>query len=151
MEMKRRKDLTENSLIFNNNTIRIEMESNQELFFEIRNEVTTDLAEAVAIMAIMEIEGCWDMELNSTFPDKFNVDPEKCLYWLSGGPKEWRALEHYNRPWVDCYMDFQEEFGFMVIDIIKESKTLGDIKHGFAKYLNLPILYDFAISKGFVK
>jgi hypothetical protein len=76
-----------------------------------------------------------------------NITPEKSLYWLSGGYKEWKSLEHYNRPWCDCYLDFQEEFGLLVISIIKRSKTLEDMRKHFIEYLNLPVLYDFALSR----
>lgn len=146
--MKRRKDVTENNvLIYKNNIAKITQEPNQELFFEIRNIVTTDLAEAISITMNFDDKEFWEIELNNDI----NIDPEKCLYWLSGGDKEWLLLEHYNRPWVDCYLEFQEEFGFMVIEIVKNAKTFNDIKKGFNKYLNLPTLYDFAISKGFVK
>ena len=98
-------------------------------------------------MMKLDIKDVWSIEVEHNTA----IDPEKCLYWLSGGNKEWFLLEHYNKPWVECYLDFQEEFGFMVVEIIKRSKTLGDIRNGFNKYLNLPTLYDFAISKGHVK
>jgi len=147
--MKKRREVAEsNILIFETNVVKITKELNQELFFEIKNEVTTDIAEAVSIMMRLDIKDVWDIELNHNI--NF-IDPEKCLYWLSGGNKEWIILEHYNTQWVDCYSQFEEEFGFIVLEIIKRSKTLGDIKSGFIKYLNLPILYDFAISKNFVK
>ena len=144
--MKKRRDLIDYNVLLKDNSVRITKES-EELFFEIRNEVTTDVAEAVAIMINMDIKELWGIELNHTS----DVDPEKCLYWLSGGNKEWLLLDHYNRPWVDCYLDFQEEFGFMIIEIVKNSKTLGDIKDEFIRYLNLPILYDFALSRNFIR
>lgn len=147
--MKKRKEVVEsNVLVFGNNVVRITKESNQELFFEIKNEITTDIAEAVAIMMRLDVKNIWDIELNHNI--NF-VDPEKCLYWLSGGNKEWIMLEHYNISWADCYSQFEEEFGFLVLEIVKRAKTLGEIRDGFIKYLNLPTLYDFAISKNFVK
>jgi len=146
--MKKRRDVKENNvIIFKNNNVKITQEPNQDLFFEIKKEITTDLAEAVALMMNIEDKNLWNLEINHNI----QIDPEKCLYWLSGGNKEWIFLENYNRPWVDCYLDFQEEFGFIIIEIIKNSKTLGDIKKGLLKYLNLPTLYDFALCKGFVR
>lgn len=147
MDMKKRREVINNTLVFGSNVVKITKEPTNELFFEIRNEVTTDLAEAVSIMMKLDIKDVWNIEVDHNTA----IDPEKCLYWLSGGNKEWSLLEHYNKPWVECYLDFQEEFGFMVIEIIKRSKTLRDIRNGFNKYLNLPTLYDFAISKGHVK
>jgi hypothetical protein len=40
-----------------------------------------------------------------------NITPERSLFWLTGGDKEWRTMEYYNTPWCDCYLDFQTEFG----------------------------------------
>ena len=48
---------------------------------------------------------------------------------------------------MDCSLEYQEEFGLKVISILKKSKTMRDIKNGFLKYLNLPILYEFALEK----
>lgn len=146
--MKRRK-VSEDVLIYQNNSIRIVKESNREYFFEIKNEITTDLAEAVSLMMRLELPiEIWNTGLNNY--NISSIEPEKCLYWLSGG-NEWVTLEHYKLPWASCYLDFQEEFGIIVIEIIKRSKTFADIRDGFRKYLNLPTLYEFALSKGLVK
>jgi hypothetical protein len=146
--MRKRKEITENNiLVFKSNVVRITKESKNDLFFEIKNVITTDLAEAVAIMMMADVNDVWDIEIESSN----EIDTEKCLYWLTGGNKEWSLLEHYNTPWVNCYGEFQEEFGNKVEEIVIKSKKLSDIKFGFKKYLNLPILYDFALSKGLVK
>ena len=36
-------------------------------------------------------------------------------------------------------------------NIVKKSKTLLDIRNAFVKYLNLPVLYNFAISKNLIR
>jgi len=133
-------------IIYDKENVTITKDTN-ELFFEIGNKVTNDIAEAVAIMMMSKAKEGWDVQIDSSV----EIDPERCLYWLSGGEKEWRTLEHYNTPWINCYLDFQEEFGFLIVDIIRNSKTLGDIKKQFTKHLNLPTLYDFALSKDLVK
>ena len=133
-------------IIYDNNTIIISREGN-EWFFEIGKELTTDLGEAVSLL----LRNCdvsdevWKTDIKEMNID--NISPEKSLYWLTGGEKEWKTLENYNRPWCDCYLDFQEEFGLLVISIIKRSKTLEDMRKHFIEYLNLPVLYDFALSK----
>jgi len=133
-------------IIYDDNTIIISREGN-EWFFEIGREMTTDLGEAVSLL----LRNCdandqvWKTEIKEMNID--NISPEKSLYWLTGGEKEWKTLEHYNRPWCDCYLDFQEEFGLLVVSIIKRSKTLEDMRKHFIEYLNLPVLYDFALSK----
>jgi hypothetical protein len=136
--------LTESSFV------RISKEVNGQLFFEVGNEITTDIAEAVSIM--MRIpnldETIWEKELPMDFD---TVEPRRALYWLSGGDNEWVALQNYNRPWSQCDIEYQEEFGFMVMSILKKSKKLKDIKQGFIRYLNLPTLYEFALSQGYIK
>ena len=133
-------------IIYDDNTIIISREGN-EWFFEIGKEMTTDLGEAVSLL----LRNCdasdqvWKTEIKEMNID--NISPEKSLYWLTGGEKEWKTLENYNRPWCDCYLDFQEEFGLLVVSIIKRSKTLEDMRKHFIEYLNLPVLYDFALSK----
>jgi hypothetical protein len=132
------------------NIVRISKEVNGQLFFEIGNEITTDIAEAVSIM--MRIpnldETIWENELPMDFD---TVEPRRSLYWLSGGDNEWVTLQNYNRPWSQCDIEYQEEFGFMVMSVLKKSKKLKDIKEGFLRYLNLPTLYEFALSQGYVK
>ena len=136
--------LTESSFV------RISKEVNGQLFFEVGNEITTDVAEAVSIM--MRIpnldETIWEKELPMDFD---TVEPRRALYWLSGGDNEWVALQNYNRPWSQCDIEYQEEFGFMVMSILKKSKKLKDIKQGFIRYLNLPTHYEFALSQGYIK
>jgi hypothetical protein len=133
-------------IIYDDNTIIISREGN-EWFFEIGREMTTDLGEAVSLL----LRNCdasdevWKTDIKEMNID--NISPEKSLYWLTGGEREWKTLENYNRPWCDCYLDFQEEFGLLVISIIKRSKTLEDMRKHFIEYLNLPVLYDFALSK----
>ena len=133
-------------IIYDDKTIIISREGN-EWFFEVGKEMTTDLGEAVSLL----LRNCdandqvWKTDIKEMNID--NISPEKSLYWLTGGEKEWKTLEHYNRPWCDCYLDFQEEFGLLVISIIKRSKTLEDMRKHFIEYLNLPVLYDFALSK----
>jgi hypothetical protein len=148
--MRKRKVLQNDELLYVSNIIRISKESNGDLFFEIGTEITTDISEAVSILMKNDVRSSeiWEFEV-----DKINlsIDPEKSLYWLTGGHKEWRNLENYNRPWSQCYLDYQEEFGSLISNIIKRSKKLKDIRDGFQKYLNLPNLYEFALSKKFIR
>ncbi len=131
------------------NNIRMSIEPNGQLFFEVGSDITTDVSEAVAIMMRRNIdESIWNKSVLINYED---IEPRRSLYWLSGGDSEWMTFRNYNIPWHECDLEFQEEFGFMVISILKKSKTLGDIRDGFIQYLNLPILYDFALDKGFVR
>ena len=136
--------------IYNKGIVRASKEEN-EYFFEIGKELTSDVAEAVAILMrkVDFNEAIWDLEVSNIILE--NITPERSLFWLTGGYSEWRTLENYNKPWCDCYLDFQEEFGYLIVNIIKKSKTLKDIRENFLKYLNLPILYDFAINKKMIR
>jgi len=132
---------------WSDNLVKIDKEGDQ-YYFEIGSDITTDLAEAVAIMMIKYKNNgkFWDLELKNI--DYYNITPEKSLYWLSGGDNEWQIMNNYKKSWMECSLDYQEEFGLKVISILKKSKTMKDVKNGFLKYLNLPILYEFALEKG---
>ena len=151
--MKKRKvdtKLKGSNNLYKNEFIDISKEGD-EYFFEIGNLLTNDIAEAVSIM-IRRIDGnseIWNLEINGVEIEK--ITPEKSLYWLSGGNDEWQTLENYNKPWSDCYLEFQEEFGMLIVNIIKKSKTFGDIKNKFIKMLNLQTLYDFALSRNMIR
>lgn len=150
--MKRRKELTESKkdLVFFEGKIMIQKDI-ENYSFQIGRELTNDLAEAVSILMRMNVSDkeIWNLEIKNINIE--NITPAKSLYWLTGGYEEWNNLENYNKPWSDCYLDFQEEFGFLIVNIVKRSKTLADVRDGFKKYLNLPTFYDFAISLGIVR
>lgn len=143
---KRKVEVLRPNNIWDSESIKISNESNK-YFFEILGEVTTDLGEAVSILMkkIKWNDKIWTLKINEL--DLYNIEPSKCLYWLSGGDEEWMKMENYKKCWADCYMEYQEEFGIIVISILKRSKTLKDVRDGFLKHLNLPILYNFAIEK----
>lgn len=136
--------------VYNDGIVRVTKEENV-YFFEIGNELTSDVAEAAALlMRKFDWDNAiWDLELEDI--DVENITPEKSLFWLTGGYSEWRTLENYNKPWCDCYLDFQEEFGILIFNIVKRTKKLKEIRDNYYKYLNLPILYDFALSKNMIK
>jgi hypothetical protein len=151
--MKKKKTLLKHDLsnvIFSDNRVKV-MKYSNEYYFEIGKELTSDPSEAVCIL----MRTCdfnhevWNLELQDV--DVQSIVPEKSLFWLSGGYTEWRSLDHYRLPWQECYLDFQEEFGFIIINTLKKSKKLSDIRNSFMRHLNLPILYDFAVSKDLIK
>jgi hypothetical protein len=151
--MKRRKELLKDDLselLFVNGKASISKDETG-WFFEVGKDITTDVAEATSILmrSFDKNHLVWKTEIDDIKIEE--ISPEKSLFWLTGGYTEWRSLENYNRPWCDCYLEFQEEFGFLIINIVKKSRTLGDIRDGFLRYLNLPILYDFAISRNLIK
>jgi hypothetical protein len=136
--------------VYNNGIVRVTKEEDT-YFFEIGNELTSDIAEAVALLMrkVDWNDSIWNMELDGINTDC--ITPEKSLFWLTGGYTEWRTLENYSKPWCDCYLDFQEEFGMLIFNIVKRNKSLREIRDSYYKYLSLPILYDFALSKNIIK
>ena len=128
----------------------ISEKNNGQVFFEIEDHITQDVAEAVAIlMRKPKIDNSiWIKEIN--FDCEF-LDPRKCLYWLTGGDNEWIKLHNYNKTWIECENQFVEEYEFVIRWIVKKSKNLQDIRDGFIEYLNLPVLYEFALGKNLIK
>ena len=130
--------------------IRIIEKDNGETFFEIQDVITQDAAEAVAIM--MRITNfdpsIWSIQITV---DLDNISPRKCLYYLTGGDKEWIKLTNYSKPWVYCDDIFENEFEFVIRWILKKSKNLKEIRDSFREHLNLPTLYEFALSKNLIK
>ena len=132
--------------IWNSEVIKIS-KSDHEYYFEIDSEITIDLGEAIAIM-MRETDWndkVWNLSINDI--DYQNIQPSKCLYWLSGGDEEWVSSENYKMYWYQCSLEFQEEFGITVVTILKKAKTLKDIRNGFLKHLNISTLYNFAIER----
>lgn len=149
MRRKRIDVETIREMLMENETLNVTKED--DLFvFEIGNEITTDVAEAVSILIkkVQWDDPIWDMRINKKSK---KVKSEKALFWLSGGYSEWNKLNNYNVTWGKCLNEFDNEFGFLIESIVNKSSTLREIRNGFVKYLSLPILYDFAISKNIIK
>lgn len=148
--MKRRRTVLENEeIIFKREGINI-VNIGGQIIFEIKEHITLDLAEAISLAMNEDFEESEFWSLPVQIFDK-TIISEKALYWLSGGDKEWVTLENYSDSWYNCYSDFCSKWEPAIIDIISKSETLLDIKLGYKKRLNLVTLYDWAISKGFVK
>jgi len=136
-------------LIAESNYVKIGEEMNGQMFFEIGNEITYDVAEAVAIL--MRMDSVDDIIWNSEFKIDYDIiSPRKSLYWLSGGNNEWVNPTNYNREWTSCDFEFEEEFGFIVISALKRARNLRQVKEEFIRYLNLHTFYEFALARGFL-
>jgi hypothetical protein len=149
--MKKKKvALMRNFDMWSDNLIKIDKEGDQ-YYFEIGSDITTDLAEAVAIMMKFKTKydnKFWDLQINDI--NYYDICPEKSLYWLTGGDIEWKLMNNYKKSWTQSSLIFQEKFGNRIISILRCSKTFGDVRNGFTKYLNLPILYEFALESDLI-
>ena len=120
-------------------------------YFEIITEQTNDIGEAVAMMMRLKNkwnDPVWDMKIENI--NYYDIEPSKAIYWLSGGDDEWRWGTTYKKNWNECSYEFQSEFGMTIISIIKNSKTLKDIRNGFKNHINIMELYEFAIENKIV-
>jgi hypothetical protein len=149
--MKRRKTLLEKEeILYSSDNFRILNEGNQ-VIFEIWGFTTLDVAEAVSLLimhGVSHSDPVW--ELPTSFFDK-NVFSEKSLYWLSGGDSEWITLDNYSDSWFNCLFDFCSKWSKSIEEAVENSKTLLDIRNHFEENLSLLRIYDWAISKGFVR
>ena len=105
--MKKKKVITKERdasiVIYGSDRIRVSKELNGELFFEIENELTSDLSEAIAIIINKGIidGNFWKTTFNINMS---NISPDKTLYWLSGGDREWITRTNYSKSWSDVYL-----------------------------------------------
>jgi hypothetical protein len=124
----------------------------QQYFFEIGPFTTNDLAEGVAILMkygkLKFNEEIWKINIEPF--ELYNICPDKALYWLTGGDYEWQEMHNYKKTWHESALHFQEEFGLKIINILKLSKNLQDVREMFDRHLSLPILYEFALEKEIV-
>lgn len=135
--------------IYDNGIIKIDIDENKNYYFEIGGELTNDIGEAVSMMMRLKDkrgDKVWEIDINNI--DLYEINPEKSLYWLTGGHEEWRKKENYSVNWSRGSELFSEKFGDKIIDIIRGSKKLSDIRRGFLKYTNLPRLYEYALEIG---
>jgi hypothetical protein len=145
MKKKRVAEMIEHNLWFDQG-VKIG-NSKEEYFFEVGSKTTNDLAEGVVLLMKSkkydENDQFWKIEVRDI--NYYNISPDKSLYWLSGGDYEWREMNNYKKTWFEASLMFQEEFGIKIINILKKSKTLNDIRIEFIKHLNLMTLYEFAL------
>jgi hypothetical protein len=72
--------------IYNRGIVRVSKEEN-EYFFEIGKELTSDVAEAVTILMrkVDFNESIWDLEVSNIILE--NITPERSLFWLTLPPR----------------------------------------------------------------
>jgi hypothetical protein len=119
----------------------------QHYYFEIYDETSIDLAEAVIIMMnkIDNNNPIWKSKINKINLE--TIEPSKSLYWLTGGKDEWVKNINYKKNWHECVLDYQTKFGMIIIEILNNSQTFNDVRKEFIKQLNMNVLYEFALQK----
>lgn len=126
--------------IFKSDDLHITDENNI-LFFDIEKMFfTKDILEAVSyIMRYDKFENdkFWNLEINNNMIEF--IKPLNSIYILSGGDKFWKNSDI---EWSECYDFFEEYFSNNLLIIIKNSKTLKDLKNNLKKSMNLDVFYN---------
>ena len=104
--MRKKRFPKQNNINFkDSDVVRISEEFGQ-YFFEVGNEITTDIAEAVAIMMRNPRidNSIWSKKIEINYE---SIDPQKALYWLSGGDNEWITLQNYkSKFFLEIYITY---------------------------------------------
>lgn len=143
-------------LLYESNEVKVWQEPNGKLFFESNDPIlcgtfmSNDYAESVAALMrlpkVFNDEKLWKIKIIS----KYDITTEKVLYWLTGGNSEWDDKSHYKYEWGEINTIFNHKFEDIIMEIIGKSNTLGDIKRGFMKNMNLPVIYEFALNNDLI-
>ncbi|CAG7580185.1 MAG: hypothetical protein SLAVMIC_00289 [uncultured marine phage] len=144
-------------LLYEDQKVKVWKEPNGKLFFESNDPIlcdtfmSDDYAESVAALMrlpkVFNDDKLWNIKINK---DKYDITTSKVLYWLTGGNKEWNDKNHYKNDWNEIDSIFTHQFEDTIFEIVGQSNTLGDIKRGFMRHLNLPIIYEFALNNDLI-
>lgn len=153
--MKKRKVIVKEIVdkVLYDNRVLITIDNDNNYMFEAFDIVTNDIVEGIILCMLYEntkidTSIIWKMKI---YDNNRHIVPEKSLYWLSGGNKEWNTLNHYNTTWSECHDMFSDYFGEQLEYIAYDAITFGDIRDKLMKDFNLIYLYEFALSKNLIK
>jgi len=143
-------------LLFDDNQVKVYKKPNGKLYFESTDInlgetfICNDYAESVAALMrlpnIFNNNKLWKIKINN----KYDIKVNQVLYWLTGGDKEWSDNANYKFKWEEVESIFTHKFEDTILEIISKSNTLGDIKRGFMRHLNLPIIYEFSLNNNLI-
>lgn len=131
------------NVIYDEVSLTITKESNRKLFFNIKyqpNIETYNVAEAVAILIKnpkYTNDKIWNITISNN--DKELYSTAGAVLWLTGGLSTWEKLD---LDWLDYYSQLDSEYGYQIMQIVKRSSTLNDIKVQFIEYFNLDKMYN---------
>lgn len=99
-----------------------------KLFFEVGKNLTDDVVEGVLLLmgSTTVASDIWSIKIDKDT----EVDPIKSLYWITGGDSIWGMGKARIEGWDIFGGVFGDEFGDDILDIVKDSETLGDIRDG---------------------
>lgn len=114
--------------------------------------ITNDYLEAVSALMklknLINYDDLWNIEINKQMKESVSIN--KCLYWLTGGDREWIINKRYNQRWSEICDVFIDQYSDIINEVICDSNTLNDVRVHLIKDLNLPVLYEFSLDKGLI-
>ena len=155
--MKKNKlTIIESDPIFFKSKIQIFKESDLYYFecnnIKLSNFITNDYMEAVAALMKLkdtfDFDNLWEIPISNKMRDNININ--RSLYWITGGDREWVCNKTYNKTWAEYYEIFVDKYSKRLEKIIDKCETLGEVREEILKYMSLPMVYEFALSKNMV-
>lgn len=129
-------------VVYENNNLEITRDAIGNLHFDfdrIRNTGwafdTYDVGTAVAIISHSSMnndEKLRNIEINSR--QLRDSDREMIVYWLSGGNKEWRFGETYNKSFDETYKEIFDDVALKIKKLMQKEKTIGGLIDLFERY-----------------
>jgi hypothetical protein len=157
--MQNRWKLKEGVVIYSSNNIEVwEDTSCNRLYFESKNNhlyfMSYDYFESVAGLMRLDAKldsGFWKIALNES--EKYDISINRILYWITGGDNEWKTSDHkeYKYDWYEVEEIFRDRFEDIILDIVRTSETLLDVRNGIIEKISLPIVYEFALNNDLIK
>lgn len=150
MDKKKRKiiiDDPKGALIFTNTNIRVYSDSNRLLFEVIDMFGTFDIIEFIAYLLYKKIyipKKLLNISIEKVV--KYDVNPERVLYLLTGGDDKWINSKMYNYKWEEVCSLYEHKFRELIFDMNDNAKMINDILNEIKTHLSIPILYEFALS-----
>lgn len=151
-------DEKELELVYELNNVQVRVfKDNDNLYFQSTNpifdnelETTDSVLSVAALMRIKDIfkdDKFWNIKLK----DKYNINAEEILYWITGGDNEWKNNKNFNGTWDDLKDIFIHKYEDTIFKIVSNSSKLLHIRNGFLNNLNLPMIYEFALNNNLIK
>lgn len=129
-------------VVYENNSLEITRDAIGNLHFDFDRRRNTgwafdtdDVGTAVAIIShgsINNDEKLRNIEINSR--QLRDSDREMIVYWLSGGNKEWRFGDTYNKSFDETYKEIFDDVALKIKKLMQKEKTIGGLIDLFQRY-----------------
>lgn len=111
------------------------------------NDLATDDVFQIVIWAQkikeLDIDDIWQIRL--TNEDKMSAMAANIIYFLTGDDKAWKRNFIWQHEWKDLNILFLEWFEPKIKDIVKRSKTLGELRRKIKAKIGSEDFYEFGL------